>query len=145
MIRALRHLLTRNSGNSAVEFAIAAPVLAVLLLGSWEYGVVVWKNFRMVKGLDAGTQYAVLGASDDAIVSTALQAAGLGGVSSANVRRYCTCPTGESIACTTSCPTASYKRVLLEVTMNHTHQTYFTYPIVEPTIPLAKSATIQLP
>lgn len=54
----------RERGASAVEFAIIAPLLVLLLTSIVELGVLFWANLTMQYAVREGARYAVTGRSD---------------------------------------------------------------------------------
>lgn len=60
--RALRALADRG-GSAAVEFSLLLPVFCLLLVGSIDYGGVVYTKFRLNAAVSAGANYALVNAS----------------------------------------------------------------------------------
>ena len=56
-------LLTDDEGTSAVEFALIAPVLVLLLLGTVDMGKAIYDIFVLNAAVSAAEQYAILNAS----------------------------------------------------------------------------------
>ena len=53
-----RHRVDRDRGNIAVEFAIALPVLATLVLGIVDYGMLMYTAASLKGATRAGAEYA---------------------------------------------------------------------------------------
>ena len=114
----------RQRGAAAVEFALVAPVLLLLLGGVTDFGGVMAAKSQLANGLAQGVQYALLtgpsvsGATVRGIVRTGAANAGLGPVVSAIVTGpACFCPSGSPVVlsktftalsvtytCTGTCP-----------------------------------------
>ncbi len=55
--------LSDERGSAAVEFAIIAPILGLMLAGVADFGGVVFVKFRMESAVSAGANYAIVNAS----------------------------------------------------------------------------------
>ena len=100
-----------RSGNVMLEFALALPVLVLLLVGLIDLGNFGLQKSAMLQGARAGAQYGIVvysgvnsaSTSDSANVnSTAQTATGLTGVTATNTL-FCECVSGTTVACTTTC------------------------------------------
>ncbi len=56
-------LLADDEGTSVVEFALIAPVLVLLLLGTVDIGTAIYDKFALNAAVSAAEQYAILSAS----------------------------------------------------------------------------------
>jgi Flp pilus assembly protein TadG len=80
-----RRLRQDRSGIAAVEFALVAPMLILLLLGVLEFGRLMWVNSNLQFAAEQATRYAIAhtSASPDDITAqaqSALQGMGVTGV-----------------------------------------------------------------
>jgi Flp pilus assembly protein TadG len=106
------HLAADRSGNVMLEFALALPILTLLLVGLFDLGSFGLQKSAMLQGARAGAQYAILVCSDSTtcdtqssnINSTAQGATGLSGVIATNAP-FCECVTGTTVLCSTTCGT----------------------------------------
>jgi Flp pilus assembly protein TadG len=115
-MRFLKRFLRDDSGVSAVEFALVAPVLLLCFVGIYDVGTMVYKRTDMHSALRAGTQYFMNGGDDLAKAETIVQQSWTTKPDDVTVtaERFCQC--GEEIhACTVLCDDdtypASYKRL----------------------------------
>ena len=96
-------LLADRSGNVILEFALALPILALMMVGLLDLGRYSLEKSAMLQGARAGAQYGILDYSDAAKVNTTAQnATGLTGVT-ATTNWFCECLSGTTVACTTTC------------------------------------------
>lgn len=96
-------VLADRSGNLMIEFALALPVLALLIVGMADLGSFSLQKSAMLQGAQAGAQYAIIAHSESAnINSTAQNATGLSGVTATNTV-FCECVAGTTVVCTTTC------------------------------------------
>jgi Flp pilus assembly protein TadG len=92
-----------RSGNIMLEFALALPVLALLVVGLLDLGRYSLQKSAMLQGARAGAQYGILDYSSATNVNTTAQnATGLTGVT-ASTSWFCECVSGTTVACTTTC------------------------------------------
>jgi Flp pilus assembly protein TadG len=103
-------LAADRSGNMMIEFALALPVLALLIVGLVDLGSFSLQKSAMLQGAQAGAQYGIIAYSGNLtstaevanVNSTAQSATGLSGVIATN-SVFCECVTGTAVACTTTC------------------------------------------
>jgi Flp pilus assembly protein TadG len=115
MLGALRR---RRDGNSAVEFALAAPVLVMLAIGTFDYGAAVNLSSTLRGAARAGIQYASAHPTDAAgIQHTVLGAlAAKSDDVGIDARTFCEC-SGAGANCGTACPDGSVNQVFMTVTV----------------------------
>jgi Flp pilus assembly protein TadG len=104
MIRVIRLLTTlagRRGGVSALEFAMVAPVLLLLVLGGMDVGRAILDNQHLQDAAASGAAYAVQNPKDNAGIISAVQqelgGTGSGTVTSATMQ--CRCSDASSIGC----------------------------------------------
>lgn len=56
-------LLTDVAGTSVVEFALIAPVIVLLLLGTVDIGTAIYDRFALNAAVSAAEQFAIINAS----------------------------------------------------------------------------------
>jgi Flp pilus assembly protein TadG len=112
-VRARPFVAADRSGNVMLEFALALPVLILLMVGLVDLGSYALQKSAMLQGARAGAQYAIVvysgataaSSTDSANVnSTAQTATGLTGVTGTNTF-FCECTAGTTVACTSTCST----------------------------------------
>jgi Flp pilus assembly protein TadG len=127
-----------RSGNVMMEFALALPILTLLMVGLIDLGSFGLQKSAMLQGARAGAQYGILVCSNSDtctaqssnINSTAQGATGLSGVTATN-SPFCECVTGTTVLCSTTCgsgqtlkryitvnTTKSFSSVLAVATLN---------------------------
>lgn len=103
-------------GNVMVEFALALPILFLLMAGLLDLGRYGWEKSLMLQGSREGAQYGMLSYSDSTnINSTAQNATGLTGVTASNTV-FCECVAGTSVSCSTTCGTGQTLKRYITVT-----------------------------
>ncbi len=103
-LRALLRL--RRRGVAAVEFALAAPILLLLVLAAVDFGWGFYDGLQVQGAASAGAQYASMHAWDSGAITTAVETAtplgtlvGLGRDPTTNLQtpiQVCACPTASS-------------------------------------------------
>ena len=107
----IRALFGKNlsRGTAAIEFAIGAPVLMILLVGLVEVGFAAYQSMQVQNAVEAGVMYATQNGWDSAGISAAVtNATGAGGMTASPApAQFCGCPGAGSITaftCTATCP-----------------------------------------
>ncbi len=144
-----RGLFWKSSrGQSMAEFAIAVPVLALLLVASADFARVFYFSIAVNNAARAGAQYGS---------QTLATAADINGMKSAATQdapdlpsiaataQLCTCGTGSSVtACATSYCTNNPRGNFVEVDTSMTFNTTISYPGIPSSIALAGKAIMQV-
>lgn len=98
-----RQLTADRSGNVMIEFALALPILTLLMVGLLDLGSFGLQKSALLQGARAGAQYGIVADGETAnINSTAQAATGLAGVIATNTV-FCECAAGTTVACATTC------------------------------------------
>src|SRR5689334_7351372 len=107
-----------DAGNITLEFALALPVLCLMLDGMIDLGRYALQRSALLEGARQGAQYGTVaysGATASSstqsayINTTAQNATGLPNVTATNTF-FCECVSGTSVACTSTCSTGTLKR-----------------------------------
>jgi Flp pilus assembly protein TadG len=111
------HLWSNSDGTAAVEFAIVAPILLMILGGLADFGLYMVGKSQLANALAQGAQYALLqgpsvsGTSIQSMVSNGASRAGVTATVAVSVTGpACYCTSGEPVALVTpsTALTASY-------------------------------------
>ena len=109
-------MLANNRGNIIIEFALALPVLFLLLAGLLDLGRFALQKSALLQGAREGAQYGMVNSSDTTGVnSTAVNATGLTGVTATN-SVFCECVNGTSVSCSTTCASGNLKTYITVTT-----------------------------
>lgn len=93
-------------GNAAIEFAIVAPVLALLLVGTVQLGLAIMTWFTVQEGVLSGANYASHnGWNETAIKSAVTTSSTKLTTASVSVAPFCGCPVGSGITTVATCTT----------------------------------------
>jgi Flp pilus assembly protein TadG len=110
-------------GNVLIEFALALPVLFLLLVGMFDLGRYGLQKSAMLQGARAGAQYGILAYTESSnINSTATSATGLTGVTTTN-SVFCECVSGTTVSCSTTCGTGQTLKRYVAVTTTKSFST----------------------
>ncbi len=137
-----------SQGVAAVEMALLAPFLILLMMGSWDFGRALQESARLASAARAGVQYGFQGpayAGDSAsIVQAARDDAGdVSGALGITAAQVCQCPSGTPIACNGSCTTGSLQ-MYVSVQVSESFETWFPYPFVTNPLNLSKQAILRV-
>ena len=104
-MRALSRLRRDRRGISAVELALALPILLLVVGGIVDHGRMLWYQADLTQALRAGMQHALRSPDDNAGILDAIRAStglsGAKGFSLGSPSRSCTCLDSIPISCST--------------------------------------------
>ena len=121
-----RRVAADRAGNMMIEFALALPLLFLLLVGLLDLSRFALQKSAMLQGARAGGQYGLIAYSESAnINSTARTATGLSGVTATNTV-FCECVAGTTVTCTTICGTGQTLKRYLRVTTTKSFSSVLT-------------------
>ena len=124
-----------DKGIAGVELALATPMLALLMVGGFDFGRAIYEQYRLTTAADAGIQYATASTSNLSNSSGIIAAARSDASDTTNsltvTTGACTCPTGTTLCsaaatCTGSTVTGTYQKV----TVSESYSTIMRYPFV---------------
>jgi len=122
----LKRFRYNQDGASAVEFALIAPVMIVMLLGLLDYAIGAFHSMELESAARSGAQYAMLDSSDTSVIQTTVE-------NSTNldtdnltvtITEYCECSDGSTVACAGSCGTGDV-RGYMEILATYAHTPIF--------------------
>jgi Flp pilus assembly protein TadG len=101
--RYAKRLATDQQGNFLLEFALALPILFLLVVGLLDLGHYSLQKSALLQGAREGAQYGIVAPADTAnIQTTAQNATGLTGVT-ATASTFCECVSGTAVSCSSTC------------------------------------------
>ena len=119
--RRIRRLLARDLGQSAMEFALLAPILLILMLGVVDFGRVYFAYVSVTNGARNGAHFASQG-TGAAVDIDGIRAAAIGETSDL----LNTSETNPDVSVVTG--TDSQGRLYADVTMSYTFSSIFPWP-----------------
>jgi Flp pilus assembly protein TadG len=130
---------------------MVSPVLALLLVGTADFGRAFYFNQEVVAAARAGAQYgsqSVSTASDTSGISAAALANGTNVPGLSASSSFCTCqsptPTGETACASSYCNGANSAATYVIVTTSATFKTLVNYPGVPHTTTMTGTAIMQV-
>ena len=149
----LRRLLRTERGVAAVELALIAPVIAIIILGVVDYGRVFTRTTTLANAAKAGTQFAMISRpqqGDLSAILTATQTAlpdDFAGTTP-DVQLRCECPpVGSGLqdcaAAEASCGVGT-PSIYVQITIQETYATLFDYQFIPPTVDLTEQSIMRL-
>ena len=140
-------------GSALVEAAFALPLLALIVLGTVDFGRLFYRTMAVTHAARAGAQYgaqnSAVATNDSTMRDVAIDDATahdiLAGEISAQAEHTCYCFNGAtetSISCTAGgCP--GQLRVYATVTTRSSFSTVVNYPGIPRTVPIVRSARMR--
>ncbi len=129
-------------GAAAVEFALLAPVLVVVISGIAGYGLAMFDKLDLVAATRAGAQLALIDSSDTNAIENAVVAATGLNITTADVttNSFCECLDGTTITCGLTCADGSDNRTFMTITASFDH----TVLLIGNTISLTGQTTVRI-
>ncbi len=135
-----------NSGGAALELAVVAPLLFLLVIGAVDYGRVFFTSITVANAARAGAEYgaqSVAVSPDTAGMRTFAQGDGQdAGQLAVAARQYCKCA-GADHTCSTVCADGTVPEVYVEVTATKQLAMFLKYPGLADTVTIVRKATFR--
>ncbi len=126
--RRTRRLLKDEGGGVAVETVFLLPLLLLLVIGVTDVGLAVYQNSVLTSAARAGIAIAANRPTDPDTMRTAILAASpIPPTAAVEVERICTCPAGNTVACTSTCGTA-LPSLRIRVSVSQPYTPLFPWP-----------------
>ena len=150
--RALARLARGERGTSAVEFAVAAPVLVALLVPVADLGMAFAYQTQVQQAAQAGAQYASLhpwnSSSPTAIANEVLAASTLSGLAATPApSQSCGCPSGSTVTaatCGSTCSDGQTAGYYVVVNAQYTYTPVVPYSVLGSSVTLTAQSTIRV-
>ncbi len=141
----VRRLAGCRRGGVAVEFALLMPLMLVLFLALYDFGMAAYENMSLTNAARVAGQYGVMNPLDSAgITAVATQSQTTWNAPPAvSSSIFCQCPDGTSVDCSGACaagPTNHFLRVLVQ----EPYQLLIPYPGLSGSMNLAGEAVFRL-
>ena len=155
MMQGLKHACRRiaalrdaREGNAAVEFSIAAPVLAIIFVPLIDIGMAVYQKMQVQDAARAGAQYAMAhGWNSSSIQSAITNATALAVTVSPAPSKSCGCPDGSSVsaaACGSTCADGQKAGTYVTVGAQVTYTPLLPYPAMGNSVTLSAQTTARI-
>jgi Flp pilus assembly protein TadG len=149
LYRLICHAADDVRGVAAIELAIIAPVLALMLVCTIDLGMGIYCNMRVQNAAQVGAQYAVVNGFDANAISNAVLSAtnSSGLVASPTPSQFCGCATNAGItsaACTSTCPGGSTPGSYAKVSAQNTYTTLLPYPLLPRSFTFTAQSTVKI-
>lgn len=118
LLRTVRRLRADRQGNLMIEFALALPLLFLLLVGLLDLGRFSLQKSAMLQGAREGAQYGIIAPTDSTnINATAQNATGRTDVTASN-SVFCECSSapGTTVSCSSTCSGSAVLKKYVTVT-----------------------------
>lgn len=147
--RLLRRLREADQGAVAVEFAMLAPALVLMMVCVADVALGIYYKMRVQNAAQFGTQYAVAHGFDGSTIAAAVKSTST--ISNLSVTpapyQYCGCPTAgtiSGIACTSTCADGSWPGLYAVISAQGAYTTMIPYPLFPKSFTFASQATVRV-
>ena len=137
--------IREESGASAVEFALMAPVLVLLLLGLADMGLLVVERVQIQTLTTAAAEY-VVRTQDDTNLPIVAAEVYPGNMNDITLESEfeCECADGEAQICPVSCADGDYQRRFISVSASGNFSPLFPYYGLSDNITLQSTARLRV-
>jgi Flp pilus assembly pilin Flp len=141
-------LATDTRGVAAIEFALIASMLSMVMVCMVDLGLGIIRNMQVQYAAQAGAQYAILHGFDQNAISGVVLGAGNSSLISASPppSQFCGCPSADSIeqvSCSESCSTGG-AGTYITVSAQSTYTPLFSYPLIPKSFALSAQSTVRI-
>jgi Flp pilus assembly pilin Flp len=151
MLRYLSKALKEDKGAAAVEFALIAPFLIMMLVGIMDFGRFINQRMELENLARAAAEYVVKGGDESLVTQDVILMSGkiteedLPGVQQEG-DSVCECDNGEEVTCGTTCSGSdtTYQRRYYNFSLTRSFTPMFPYPGIPDTITLTGNARLQI-
>ncbi len=149
LCRFLSHRGDAIAGVAAIEFAIIAPILVLLMLCTVDVGMGFYRKMQVQNAARAGAQYALThGFAVDAISSAVLSATGFSGISaSPTPNQFCACASDTgltTVACDSPCLGGILSGTYVSSSALGTYNTIVPYPMIPNSFTFTAQSTVRV-
>jgi Flp pilus assembly protein TadG len=145
-------LMRASGGSSAVEFALAAPVLLGLLVPVVDLGMAFSQQIKVQQSAQAGAQYATThpwtSTSATAIANAVTAASTLTSLTASPApSQSCGCPTGTAIAsaaCATTCSNGQPAGYYVTINAQAPYTPQLPYSVLGSSVTLTAQSTVRV-
>lgn len=135
-----------RAGSVAVETALLAPVILLMLAGAVDYGGAVQERMALVGAVRSGLQYALHHSTDSAQVELAVRGALSGDADtvSVTISQLCECPNGSTVSCSGACAVGERRRSFVDIDVQRSHATLLAWPGIENPTSLTATGRVRI-
>ena len=136
-------------GVAAIELAIIAPILLLLMICTIDLGFSIYRKMQVQHSAQAGAQYAMAhGFNASSISSAVTNATSFSGVSASPApSQFCGCASSTGVtnaACSSKCSGGSTAGTYVTVSAQGTYNTLFPYPLIPDSFTFTAQATVRI-
>jgi Flp pilus assembly protein TadG len=134
---------------AAIEFAVIAPVLVLMMITSLDLGVGIYRKMQVQNAAQAGAQYAMAHGFAASEIATAVTSAttNSGIAASPAPIQLCGCPSSTGIAeaaCSSTCSAGSRAGTYVRVSAQTSYITVLPYPLLPDRFTFSAQATVRI-
>jgi Flp pilus assembly protein TadG len=149
LVQLAQAFLSCDRGLAAVEFAVIAPVLALVMICTVDIGLGFYRKMQVQNAAQAGAEYAAThGFSATAIASAMASATGYSSVqASPQPYQYCGCASTSGVAtatCGTNCAGGAQAGTYVAVSAQAVYTTLLPYPLLPDTYTFTAQSTVRI-
>jgi Flp pilus assembly protein TadG len=148
LCRLTRGLGRDARGVTAVEFAIVAPGLLLLMICTIDLGMGLYRKMQVESSAQAGAQYAIAHGFSASIANVVVNATTFPGIAASPApNQFCGCASSTGVtsaSCSSTCAGGGVAGTYVTVSAQGTYTTLLPYPMLPSSFTLASQSTVRL-
>jgi Flp pilus assembly protein TadG len=149
----LRSRLARGLGRDvrgviAVEFAIIAPVLLLVMICTIDLGMGIYRQMQVESAAQAGAEYAIAHGFSASIPNAVVNATSFSGITASPApAQFCGCAATSGVtsaSCGSTCPGGAAAGTYVTVSAQGSYNTILPYPLLPNTFTFASQSTVRI-
>ena len=147
--QAVRCLAAETEGAALVELTIVAPMLVMMVVGTMDLGLGVYRKMQVEHAAQAGAQYAIVNGLSSANISTAVtNATTFAGITASPApSEFCGCPSTTQVtaaSCAATCGDGTPAGQYVTVSAKATYTTVVSYSVFPSSFNLVAQSTVRI-
>jgi Flp pilus assembly protein TadG len=134
-------------GTAAVEFAFFVPALVLMIVGTIDLGMGIYRKMQVQDAAQAGAQYAIAHGLTSAIANAVTSATNFGVSASPAPAQFCGCPSNTGVAvasCNSICDSGGTAGTYVTVSSQGIYSTLLPYPVIPSTFIFTAQSTVRI-
>jgi Flp pilus assembly protein TadG len=145
----LRDLRGCQSGASAAEFALIAPLIVLLITATIDFGGLIYTRLQVASAAHAGASYASTQGFNQAAINDATADGASISLATATSSETCGCPDAAMVitpaTCGATCASGAVAGRYVTVSASATYPLTYSWPGLSNPVNIATTATVRIP
>ena len=139
-------------GLAAIELGLIAPILALMLVATFDFGMGIYRAMQVESAAQAGAQYAIghgfSGQNQSSITAAVTGSTTYSGISASPApSRFCGCASSSGVTtatCSSICSDGTVAGTYVTVSAKATYAPTLSYPLIPSSFNLSAQSTVRI-